>query len=231
MAHRFLIAIVGLCALAGVAAAQPPPYYDQYYVPEPYVEPKKPKDPWEKARFEGAVGALIGGQRVGYVSGTAGGLHLDAGVRFHKLFPFLEYDFLSVGDSAYDEPEPVRGFMHRFSLNLRYSLGAFGGKGDLPVRGDIWAEVGAGHQEIHWHEGGRLGRKDASFGFGAQATFRVGKVKPRYIGVYYAMKATIARSPERKDDMPICAGPCDEATGPSPWDFGIYFNFGVPFGK
>ena len=76
-----------------------------------------------------------------------------------------------------------------------------------------------------------LGRKDLAFGLGAQATFRIGRDKPRYIGVYYAMKAWVASAPERKDDMPVCAGPCDEATGPSPYDFGIFFNFGVPFGR
>lgn len=236
MTHRYLglAALLVTTAAAAVAEAHPAPCYEcgdyAYNYTEP-TQPPRPKDPWERLRFEGGVGALIGSQRVGYVAGTAGGVHFDAGVRRNRLYPFLEYDFLSVGESSYEKENPVRGYMHRFSANLRYSLGAFGGHGDVPVRGDIWAEVGLGHQMINWHEGGRLNRKDISLGFGAQATFRIGKVRPRYVGVYYAMKASVAVSPDRKDDSPVCAGPCDMATGPSPWDFGVYFNFGVPFGR
>lgn len=234
--HLALVTLLAVTAAARAAEAQPPPCYecgDGYYT-TPYAvppRPSKPKDPWDKLRFEGGVGALIGSQRVGYVAGTSGGIHLDAGVRRNRMYPFLEYDFVSVGETATETTDPVRGYMHRLSANFRYSLGTFGGKNEIPVRGDVWAEIGAGHQAITWHEGGRLNRKDISLGFGAQATFRIGRERPRYVGVYYAMKATIAVSPDRKDDSPVCAGPCDMATGPSPWDFGLYFNFGVPFGR
>jgi hypothetical protein len=218
---------IGLGAFATPAAAESVPYgyYDS--------SAERPRDPWKKPRFEGAVGALIGGQRVGYLSGTGGGLHLDAGIRLDRIFLFGEYDFLSVGESSYDTPSPVRGFMHRFSANARYSVGSLGGgpRSDVPVRGDLWLEAGLGDQIINWHEGGRLHRRDVSFGLGAQATFRINKEKPKYLGVYYALKVTVAEAPERKDDDPMCAGPCDEATAPSPYDFGIFFNFGVPFGR
>lgn len=218
-----LLAIALIAATASSAVAEP--YYDGYSTP-PHE-----KDPWQKARFEGGVGALVGSQRVGTVAGSAGGMHFDAGLKLDRLYAYGEYDFLSVGQSGYDTQDPVRGFMHRFGANARYSLAAFGGHGEVPVRGDIWAEVGAGYEDVFWHEGGRLGRRDLSFGFGAQAEFRIGRDHPHYVGVYYAMKTWVGAAPPRKNDMPTCAGPCDEATGPSPWDFGVMFNFGVPFGR
>jgi hypothetical protein len=222
-------ALLALAAVAApaVAAAEAVPY--GYYSEPP---PSAPRDPWTKPRFEGAVGALVGGYSVGPVSGTAGGMHFDAGLRMDKLYLYGEYDFLSVGQDSYEVIDPVRGFLHRLGANARYSLAAFGGHGEIPVRGDVWAEVGAGHEMIWWHEGGKLTRRDLSFGFGAQATFRIGRDKPKFIGVYYAFKGWVADAPGSKGDMdPTCAGPCDEPTGPSPYDFGLMFNFGVPFGR
>jgi hypothetical protein len=216
-----------LAALAVVAmlAARPRPAHADY---DDYGGSSR--DPWKKLRFEGGIGALVGSQRVGYVAGTAGGMHVDGGVRLDRFMVYVEYDLLSVGETATDQPDPLRGLMHRVGADVRYSLTSFGG-GDAPIRGDIWAEVGAGHEEIYWHEGGKLGRKDLSFGLGAQATFKLGRSHPRYLGVYYAMKGWVASAPERKDDQPVCAGPCDTATAPSPWDVGVMFNFGVPFGR
>lgn len=223
-----LPAIVAASALTAPAVARAESIAYGYYE-DP--EPARPKDPWKKARFEGAIGGLVGGQGIGYVHGTGGGLHLDAGFKMHRIFLYGEYDFLGVGENTYENPEAVRGFMHRVGVNARYSLAAFGGGRDVPVRGDVWAEIGGGHQHVRWHEGGKLGRKDLSFGLGAQATFKIGRDKPKFLGVYYAVKMTIARSPDRKDEDPTCAGPCDEPTPPSPWDVGIFFNFGVPFGR
>lgn len=219
MTKRFFWILAILLATAGVAHAD-------------FDDGDSNKDPWKRLRFEGGMGGLVGSQRVGYIAGTGGGLHLDGGARIDRLMIYGEYDFLSVGESSIENPTPVRGFMHRLGASARYSLAAFGGRSDVPVRGDIWVELGLGHEEVRWHEGGRLGRRDISFGLGAQATFRLGgREHPRYIGVYYAMKGWVAAAPERKDDMPTCAGPCDEPTGPSPYDFGIFFNFGVPFGR
>jgi hypothetical protein len=222
MTKRILMILALLLASSSAARAD---YYDGY------GSDGTRKDPWKKLRFEGALGGLVGSQRVGYIAGTGGGLHLDGGARIDRLMIYGEYDFLSVGESSIETPNPVRGFMHRLGASARYSLASFGGSGEVPVRGDIWGEIGLGHEEVRWHEGGRLGRRDISFGLGAQATFRIGRNKPRYVGVYYAMKAWVAAAPERKDDMPTCAGPCDEPTAPSPYDFGIFFNFGVPFGR
>jgi hypothetical protein len=190
------------------------------------------KDPWKKLRFEGSIGALVGSQRIGWIAGTGGGMHVDGGIRRDRMMLYAEYDVLSVGESSYENADPVRGLMQRVGLSARYSLAAFGGgSGDVPVRGDIWAEVGAGHEHIRWYEGGVLQRRDISFGLGAQATFRIGREKPRFVGIYYAMKAWVAPSPGQKNNDPNCAGPCDYPTGPMPYDFGIFFNFGVPFGK
>lgn len=221
-----LIAALALALVPALAHAEAVPYgyHEQAY------SPPKPKDPWQKLRFEGAIGGLVGSQRVGYIGGSGGGLHVDLGARLDRFYLYAEYDFLGVGESSYEVEDPVRGFMHRFGGNLRYSLAAFGGK-TVPVRGDVWAELGVGHETVLWHEGGKLGRRDLALGLGAQATFKLGRTEPKFIGVYYAFKMWVAGAPERKDDEPMCAGPCDEATGPSPYDIGVFFNFGVPFGR
>jgi hypothetical protein len=195
-------------------------------------EDGQPGPRWHRARIEGALGGLIGGQRIGSIQGLAGGLHLDAGLRLDRFYFFGEYDFLSVGeDSTPANPTPTRGQMHRFGGNIRYSFAAISGHDGGPVRGDFWAQLGAGRQHIRWLDGGRLTRPDLAIGLGAQATFQVGAHRPRFIGLYMALQARISEAPVRKHDMSICAGPCDAPTGPIPWDLGIFFDIGVPFGR
>ena len=190
-------------------------------------------DDWKSLRFEGDVGTLIGDMGIGPIDGFAGGIRRD------RLALFGEYDLLSVGqspssasaDATMPPPDPIRGYMQRFGLDARYSVARFGG-GDAGIRGDLWIEGGLGAEVIQWYEGGRLHRGDLDLGFGAQTTFKIGSDRhPRYIGFHYAVKATIAKAPPRKDDFPTCAGPCDEPTPPVPWDTGIFFDFGVVFGK
>ena len=58
------------------------------------------------------------------------------------------------------------------------------------------------------------------------------KPKPKIFGFYYAFKATVARSPDADQlGPPTCAGPCDEATTPSPYDVGLFFNMGINWGR
>jgi hypothetical protein len=186
---------------------------------------------WDKPRFEGAFGLLAGGYSVGPISGAAIGMHLDAGMRAGKLALLGEYDFLSHGQSAYEYEAPVRGVMHRLGANLRYSIAAFGGR-DVPIRGDFWVEGGVGNQLVQWHGGGELSRRDLAFGAGGQMTVRVGRDKPSYVGFYYAFRGLTARDPVKNEmSPPTCAGPCDTPTGPSPWDVGAFFNFGVVFSR
>jgi hypothetical protein len=186
---------------------------------------------WDKPRFEGAFGLLAGGYSVGPISGAAIGMHLDAGMRAGKLALLGEYDFLSHGQSAYEYEAPVRGVMHRLGANLRYSIAAFGGR-DVPIRGDFWIEGGVGNQLVQWHGGGELSRRDLAFGAGGQMTVRVGRDKPSYVGFYYAFRGLTARDPVKNEmSPPTCAGPCDTPTGPSPWDIGAFFNFGVVFSR
>jgi hypothetical protein len=120
--------------------------------------------------------------------------------------------------------------MQRVGADVRYSFARFGG-GHVPVRGDIWLSAGAGGEVIQWYDGGRLHRRDLSLGFGAQATFRIGHEHPHYLGFHYAVKAFIAHAPGQKNEDPTCAGPCDEPTPPVPYDTGIFFDFGIVFGK
>jgi hypothetical protein len=186
---------------------------------------------WEKPRFEGAFGLLAGGYSVGSVGGAAIGMHLDGGMRAGKLALVGEYDFLSHGQSAYEYEAPIRGVLHRLGANVRYSIAAFGGH-DVPIRGDIWLEGGVGNQLVQWNGGGELSRRDLAFGAGGQMTVRIGRDKPNYLGFYYAFRGLVAQDPEAKANIPpTCAGPCDMATGPSPYDVGAFFNFGVVFSR
>ncbi len=195
-------------------------------------------DPWRDTRFEGDVGFLLGGMSVGPIDGFAGGMYGAGGIRHDRLALLGEYDLLSVGQTAnpaadptMPPPDPVRGYLQRAGFDVRYSVVRFGG-GDAGIRGDIWLEGGAGGEVIQWYEGGRLHRGDVSVGFGGQVTFKIGSDSHRhYIGFHYAVKGLVAKAPPRKDDSPTCAGPCDEPTPPVPYDTGIFFNFGIVFGR
>jgi hypothetical protein len=196
-------------------------------------------DRWRDLRFEGDVGFLVGGMSVGPIDGFAGGAFAAGGVRRDRLALLGEYDLLSVGqspdasssDPSMPAPDPIRGYMQRFGADARYSVASFGG-GDVGIRGDIWLEAGLGGEVIQWYGGGKLHRGDLDLGFGGQATFKLGSDShPRYLGFHYAVKGLLAKAPPRKDDFPTCAGPCDEPTPPVPYDVGIFFNFGVVFGR
>jgi len=185
---------------------------------------------WNKPRFEGAFGMLAGGYSVATVSGGAIGMHVDGGLRSGRLAILGEYDFLSIGQSSYEVTDPIRGQLHRVGANLRYSLAAFGGN-RVPIRGDFWVEGGLGSQLVQWNGGGELSRRDMAFGAGGQMTVRIGKQDPNYIGFYYAFRGIAARDPGGGGGEPTCAGPCDTATSPSPYDIGAFFNFGVVFSR
>ncbi|MEZ4399629.1 MAG: hypothetical protein R3B06_06405 [Kofleriaceae bacterium] len=186
---------------------------------------------WAKPRFEGGFGLLAGSYTVATVHGAGVGLHVDGGVRLNRLALLGEYDFLSVGESSYDNPAPVRGVLHRLGANARYSLASFGGR-NVPLRGDIWIEGGVGNQLVQWHGGGELSRRDLAFGVGGQMTARIGGDRhPNYLGFYYAFRGLVARDPFPSKDMPTCAGPCDTPTGPSSWDTGAFFNVGLVFSR
>ena len=186
---------------------------------------------WSRPRFEGGFGLLAGSYTVSSVHGGGVGLHVDGGVRMGRLALLGEYDFLSVGQDAYTYEDPIRGVLHRVGANARYSVAAFGGRA-VPIRGDIWLEGGVGSQLVQWNGGGELSRRDLAFGVGGQMTVRIaGGKRPNYLGFYYAFRGLLARDPFPNKDMPTCAGPCDTPTGPSAWDTGAFFNFGVVFSR
>jgi hypothetical protein len=149
------------------------------------------------------------------------------------LFLLGEYDLLSIGQNGYDNPAPIRGLLNRFGAAARFAFAEFGG-GRIPVQGSFWLEGGVGRQYVDWDGGGRLSRDDVALGFGAQANFVIGRHsdKPKFIGFYYAFRASIARGPDAdQPGEPTCAGPCDEATLPSPYDLGLFFNMGLNWGR
>jgi hypothetical protein len=219
--------LLGAAALAATLTATRPAHADCYG-----DDCKRIDEQWERTRFEGGVGLLAGGFSVGPIGGSAVGTHLDGGIRAGRLALLGEYDFVSIGESSYDHADPVRGQLHRLGANLRYSLGAFGGHA-VPIRGDIWLEGGIGDQLVRWNGGGELERRDLAFGFGGQMTVQMGKEHPRYLGFYYAFRGLLARDPSEVKEpvMPTCAGPCDRPTGPSAWDLGAFFNFGLVFSR
>ncbi len=220
--------LVGVAALAAALTTYPTIARADCYGDECA---ERDKD-WNRTRFEGGVGMLAGGFAVGPIGGSAIGTHVDAGVRSGRLAVLGEYSFVSIGESSYDNPDPVRGQLHRLGANLRYSLGSVGG-GRVPIRGDFWLEGGLGSQLVRWNGGGELERRDLAFGFGGQMTARIGRKKAQYVGFYYAFRGLVARDPiaPKSPAMPTCAGPCDRATGPSDWDLGAFFNFGVVFSR
>jgi hypothetical protein len=221
------LALAAAAATTALAAAAAPASADSCYDSD--CKDARAKA-WAKPRFEGAFGLLVGGYSVSTVGGSAVGMHFDGALRMDRLAIVGEYDFLSIGESAYEVEDPVRGHLHRLGVNARYSIAAFGGR-EVPIRGDLWIEGGIGNQLVQWHGGGELSRRDLAFGVGGQMTARVGKDKPNYIGFYYAFRGLMARDPIGKPGEPTCAGPCDMATGPSPWDVGAFFNFGVIFSR
>lgn len=190
-------------------------------------------NPFEKPRTKFGFGMLVGGFDVGSISGPAVGLHAEVGRQFGSLGVYGEYNMLTVGESTIDVEDPVRGMMHRGALNARYNVGEIGGSRDIPLRGVFWVEGGLGRHVVQWYDGGKLTRSDVGLGFGGQLDFRLGRrEQPNIFGFYYAFRATVARSPEADLDLPAtCAGPCDEATPPSPNDLGLFFNMGIEWGK
>jgi hypothetical protein len=185
---------------------------------------------WKKLRFEGGFGLLAGAYTVSSVHGSAVGLHVDGGARAGRLALLGEYDFLGIGEDAQSVDKPIRGVLHRVGLNARYSVAAVGGH-SIPIRGDFWVEGGVGNQLVQWNGGGELSRRDLSFGVGGQMTVAIGSRKPSYVGFYYAFRGLLARDPFPMKSTPTCAGPCDTATGPSAWDTGAFFNFGIVFSR
>jgi len=191
-------------------------------------------DPFVRNRTEVGFGMLVGGYSVGPVGGAAVGMHLDLGRQMGPFKLYGEYNFMSVGESATTVEDPTRGMLHRLGLGARYNFAEIGGGKYKPIQGTFWLEGGIGRQRVQWMEGGVLTRDDASFGFGAQMNFKIGKHsdKPKIFGFYYAFKATVARAPDADQLGPAtCAGPCDEPTTPSPYDFGLFFNLGLQWGK
>lgn len=191
-------------------------------------------NPFAKPRTKVGFGMLLGSYDVGHISGTGVGMHFELGRKAGPLYLFGEFDMLSVGESSYDNDNPIRGFMQRGSANIRYDFAQVGGK-RVPVQGEFWIEGGIGRQLVQWHEGGRLARNDISFGFGAKANFRLSghrAKKPKTLGFHYAFKAFVARSPDADLMLPpTCSGPCDEPTPPMQNDLGLFFNLGLEFGK
>jgi hypothetical protein len=86
---------------------------------------------------------------------------------------------------------------------------------------------------LAWDAGGTLTRPDVTLGFGLQLDKVIDRRadRPRMFGPYVGFRAHLARSPEEPDGDPTCGGPCDEATHPSRNNVGLFFHFGVNWGK
>ena len=181
-------------------------------------------------RTELGVGTLIGRSDVGSYTGPGIGAHVDLLHQFGRLGLLGEYNFLSVGQSDSVSSKGQRGIEHRFGGALRYNIGEFGAN---IVNMAVWGEAGLGREWIRWDGGGRLTRNDVAIGFGFQPTFMLGRGKDKKtLGYYMAVRFDIANSPTPPKELPpICAGPCDEPTGPPPYDYNVFFSFGITFGR
>jgi len=185
--------------------------------------------PPKERRLEARIGMLVGGGDVGDVTGPSTGIHTALGARFGDGTVMVEYDYLGVGDAASDNVHRY-GHMSRAGLTGRWSL--FRTRDDAPVAGEWWAEAGVGAERITWNPGGILTRPDVVVGFGAELDGRPywKSRHPRHLGMWVALRAMIARAPA--SDLPAtCGGPCTMATPPSRNDVGIYFSWGMHFGR
>lgn len=190
-------------------------------------QPETPKD----RSTEVAVGMLIGGASVGKVDGTGIGMQLSLGRRFGEWTLSGEFNYLGISHQNDTEPE---GAITRGSLIGRYNIFRFGG-GSTPIMGTLWMEGGLGVQRVTWDAGGVLTRPDVALGFGFSWAGILDKDNPkkkRTIGWFVAFRAHFAQAP-RPDvaPPPMCAGPCDRATGPSRNDVSMFANFGFHWGR
>jgi hypothetical protein len=193
---------------------------------QPAIAVDAPKTPH---RLEARIGMLIGGGDVGDVTGPSSGLHLSIGGRYGEVTGMLEYDYLSIGDGA-DEDGHRRGNLSRGGVVARWSL--FHTDEDAPIAGDYWVEAGAGVERVAWDPGGVLDRPDLVLGFGGELDGHAywDSDHPRHIGMWLGLRAIIARAPV--DDAPAtCGGPCTMETPPSRNDVGIYFTWGMHWGR
>lgn len=187
-------------------------------------------EPLDK-RIEIDVGYLVGGSDVGDATGLGSGLTLAAGMRLGNGSVLGEFNYIAVGDEL-NRAGSRRGRMSRVGLLARYSILSLGEPRDK-LTNDFWLEAGVGRHEVAWNNGGTLTRSDAVLGFGYQFNGRIGRhdPKPRYFGPYFALRAHLARAPSDTSQMPTCGGPCDEQTRAQRNDVGLFFHFGLNFGR
>ncbi|HTJ42102.1 MAG TPA: hypothetical protein VL463_08390 [Kofleriaceae bacterium] len=207
------LAAVVLLALPSIARAD-----------DAVIATDTPKTPH---RIEARIGMLIGGGDVGDVTGASSGLHVAIGGRYGEVTGMAEYDYLSVGDG---DSGDRRGDLSRGGLTARMSL--FHTDDDGPIAGDYWAEAGVGYEHVSWAPGGVLDRPDLVLGFGAELDGHAywQSAHPRHIGMWLGFRAILARAP-RTDSPAVCGGPCTMATPPSRNDVGLYFSWGMHWGR
>jgi hypothetical protein len=180
-------------------------------------------------RLEARIGMLVGSGDVGDVTGPSHGLHLAIGGRYGDLTGMLEYDYLAVGD-ADDEDAHRHGDLSRAGVIARYSL--FHTSDDEPIAGDYWVEGGVGVERVAWDPGGVLDRPDLVLGFGAELDGRPywQSEHPRHFGMWLGFRAIVARAPASGEPA-VCGGPCSMPTPPSRNDVGLYFTWGLHWGR
>jgi len=219
MRHRLIIASpLVLVAVASAAHAIPA-----------IARGAKAEEPADRST-EIAVGMLIGGADVGPVTGTGFGVQLMLGRRFGDWTLFGELDYLGISHKNDAEP---KGSQTRGALIGRYNLMSFGGD-KVPIMGTFWLEGGLGVQRFAWDAGGVLTRPDAALGFGFSWSGVIDRHKPekrKTIGWFIGVRLHYSQAPSTGEPQtPMCAGPCDHATGPSRNDVAVMADFGLHWG-
>jgi hypothetical protein len=182
-------------------------------------------------RIDTRLGMLTGGNDLGDVTGPSSGLYVTAGYRSGSATLMVEYDYLHVGDGDSDATDRD-GRMTRGGAMLRW-LVADVAKPGAPVGLEFWAEGGGGLERVAWDHGGILYRPDLALGFGLDIDgrgWRESGRRQRHFGAFVAFRAVVARAPESTDPV-MCEGPCSIATRPSRNDVGLYFLFGLHWGR
>jgi hypothetical protein len=191
------------------------------------------KQPW---RWEGAVGFWLGSVDLATrvdedTSGFGLGAHFDLGIRRRRWLLTTEFGFLSAKETqrypmTVPEHELAGGLVGRAGLTARYSLkqhrtyDMFGG--------DFWFELGVGAQRVRRSdEDRRFSRGDVKLGLGGELNMHRKKF---HLGYYYALSVLFTRVEVPSDRPATCAGPCDTATRPIPFEQTFLFSLGFLFG-
>ena len=195
--------------------------------------PPDPDDGWE---WEGDVGGGGGTIRLHHVGIGTGCLYASAGPRYVQFALRIEAAYCTAtwpGDdtSAHGADVPTGsadGHMTDVAAVARYYFARphSSDTEDLYLLGEFYVEAGVARQTFTWDAGGELSRPVAVLGIGGN---ELGRWATGKAGL--TLGARLELAPRDATALPAtCAGPCDQASRPSPYDRAVIFTAGGVFG-